>query len=267
MLWATCTNGAVLKRSLLVAALLLTAIVGPGAALAHDEDRPGTIVPLYSSPSSSEWNELVSAKRLHPRVPIVAIINPPVWINAGEQEAYRAGIRRLLREGIDPIGYVTTSYGNASFDSVKAELDRIKAGYPGLKGMFLDEMANAPGKERYYWQVAGYARSKKLDYLVGNPGTATRESYLDMVDVVTLYDNEGQPDDCQRTDWQSRYRASNFAVVSYNAADLDTGKVRQCADRASWIYVTDDVQPNPWDTLPHYFDDLLGALEEPRSAL
>jgi hypothetical protein len=52
---------------------------------------------------------------------------------------------------------------------------------------------------------------------------------------------------------------SRFAhLVSEVPADaLEATVARSKALGAGWIYVTDDVLPNPWDQLPSYFDRLV----------
>jgi hypothetical protein len=38
--------------------------------------------------------------------------------------------------------------------------------------------------------------------------------------------------------------------------------VAQAKQHVGYIYLTDDDLPNPWDSLPSYFDALLGELEK-----
>jgi hypothetical protein len=51
----------------------------------------------------------------------------------------------------------------------------------------------------------------------------------------------------------------HFGIIPYATA-LDTGFVKAAAQSVRYVYLTDDDLPNPWDTLPSYFDSLLGAL-------
>ena len=42
---------------------------------------------------------------------------------------------------------------------------------------------------------------------------------------------------------------------------VDPAFVAAARAKVGFIYLTDDTLPNPWDTLPAYFPELLGALE------
>ena len=60
--------------------------------------RPGTthhrhIVPLYSAPGSGTWATVAAAKRAHPSVPILAIVNPNSGPGTAALSDYLAGIR------------------------------------------------------------------------------------------------------------------------------------------------------------------------------
>jgi hypothetical protein len=51
-------------------------------------------------------------------------------------------------------------------------------------------------------------------------------------------------------------------IIPYAVASLDQGYVAQAKQDVGYIYITDDDLPNPWDTLPGYFDALLAALAQ-----
>ena len=53
----------------------------------------------------------------------------------------------------------------------------------------------------------------------------------------------------------------HFGIIPYAVGALDPGYVASVTPIIRWVYLTDDDLPNPWDTLPSYFADLLGALE------
>jgi hypothetical protein len=64
----------------------------------------GTIVPLYTDPSDSSWAAIVAARDAHPRVRIVAIVNPDSGPGAARDASYTAGIGELEAAGIEVIG-------------------------------------------------------------------------------------------------------------------------------------------------------------------
>ena len=61
----------------------------------------------------------------------------------------------------------------------------------------------------------------------------------------------------------SQYAAhrDQFGIIPY-AATFDAAYVRAAAQSVRYVYLTNDDLPNPWDTLPGYFDALLAALAQ-----
>lgn len=243
------------------ALLLVAAIAAPGTAAACD-DRPGTIVPLYSYPSEGTWTTLIDAKKRHPSVPVVAIVNPASGPGVAPDPEYLAGISRLRDAGVVPIGYVTTSYAGRTPDSVRAEIDLYRAWYPQLQGMFLDEMSNVEGLESYYRDLSEYSKKVGFQRTVANPGTSTLRSFVGTVDTLIVYENSGLPGSCSMASWQRQHDRGNFAVLGYNIGGLQDSTVDACTSKVGWVYFTHGGMPNPWDGLPPYLDQLLCFLQD-----
>ena len=60
--------------------------------------------------------------------------------------------------------------------------------------------------------------------------------------------------------WHANHPASNFGVIPY-ATSIDATFVRNARQSVQYIYVQNDTLPNPWDSVPGNFADLLAALE------
>ena len=60
--------------------------------------------------------------------------------------------------------------------------------------------------------------------------------------------------------WHANHAPSNFGVIPY-AASFDAAFVRNARQYVQYIYLQNDTLPNPWDSVPAYFADLLAALE------
>jgi hypothetical protein len=60
--------------------------------------------------------------------------------------------------------------------------------------------------------------------------------------------------------WHANYPSSNFGIIPY-ATSLDATWVRNARRNVQYIYLQNDNLPNPWDSVPSYFSDLLAALE------
>lgn len=220
----------------------------------------GSIVPLYTYPTDASWPAILAAQVAHPRVPVVAIVNPNSGPGSAPSTDYTNGIAALTAGGIRAIGYVHTSYGARATAAVRGEIDQWHAWYPQVAGIFFDEESNDPGGDVYYRDLNDYVKSLGMQFTVGNPGTETDASYVSAVDVTFVYETNGLPSDTLLADWQSRYPRRSVGVIPY-ASSLDRAWVSKARSAVGYIYVTDDDLPNPWDSLPSFFDELLGALE------
>jgi hypothetical protein len=220
----------------------------------------GTIVPLYAYPTHSSWNVIAQTKQANPSVPVVAIVNVSNGPGSAPEANFTSGINQLVNAGVQVIGYVFTSYGNRSVTAVKSEVASWKQWYPQVTGIFFDEQASVPGKESYYATLGSYAKSLGLSLTVGNPGTDTSPGYVGTVDVILIYETDGLPALAALGGWHQSYPKSNFGIIPYAVPSLDTGFITAAKPLVGHIYVTDDSLPNPWDSLPSYFGQLVTAL-------
>jgi hypothetical protein len=231
------------------------------AAPAPAGNAGATIVPLYTPPTDGSWDTVVAAKRAHPRVGVVAVVNPASGPGGGMNSSYAVGIDKLAAAGVKVIGYVATGYGARAAADVKADIDRWQNFYPGkLGGIFFDEQSNQANLIGHYRDLSQYAKSKGLAFTVGNPGTDTAESYVGALDVMLIYESGGLPTADRMGGWHAKYAPSNFGVIPY-ATNLDAAFVRSARQHVGYVYLQNDNLPNPWDTVPAYFADLLAALE------
>jgi len=221
----------------------------------------GTIVPLYDYPTGASWTAIVAAKRAHPRVTVEAIVNPDNGPGAAQDRTFVLGIDGLAAVGIVPIGYVATNYGKRAPAAVQLEIDAYRRMYPAVTGIFFDEMSDVAADGAYYRALTAYAKQKGFSRTIGNPGTDVPESLIGAVDTLFIYESAGAPPLAALAGWHASYPAANFGIIPYKVATVDPAFVRQARATIGFVYLTNDDLPNPWDTLPPYFDALLGALE------
>jgi hypothetical protein len=220
-----------------------------------------TIVPLYTDPSDPSWNTVIAAKMQHPKVGVIAIVNPNNGPGSAASSSYASGIARLDAAGIKVLGYVATGYASKTAAVVEADIDRWKSFYPGqLGGIFFDEQSNRAGDVAHYHELSQYAKAQGLTFTVGNPGTDTAESYIGALDTMLIYESSGLPSASQMGGWHSKYATSNFGVIPY-AVNMDATFVHNARQYVEYIYLQSDNLPNPWDSVPGTFADLLAALE------
>ena len=218
-------------------------------------------MPLYSEPSHATWTAIVAAKNAHPSVTVQAIINPDNGPGTAKNPEYVTGIAKLDAAGIIVIAYVATTYGKKTASIAQGEIAKYQGWYPGIKGIFFDEMSNTAGDEAYYKGLDQFAKSKGLPVTVGNPGTDTLASFVGTVDTILIYESEGLPTVSSLAVFSGQYDKKNFGVIPYGVPALNAAFVTGARAHVGFIYLTDDTVPNPWDTLPSYFSNLLGALE------
>ncbi len=254
-------------------ALLPEAAGAVEAARAEVEVRPeappplsashGTIVPLYTYPTDPSWQALVTAKQRHPAVPVIAIINPANGPGSGPNpnRDYVAGIQRLHDAGIMVMGYVWTGYARRPESAVQADIDRYRLWYPPTTGIFFDEQAYDSSGPDYYRRLTAYAKASGFTYTVGNPGRDTSPGYVGSVDLILIYENEGLPSPDTLGGWHLAHDRRGFGIIPWGVPSLDDGFVAMAKQYVGTIYVTSDLLPNPWDSVPAYLDDLLSALE------
>jgi hypothetical protein len=243
-----------------VAGRPVTGAAGSGGAAVPTSSPGATIVPLYTRPNDESWPALIAAKKAHPTVAIIAVVNPASGPGSAVEADYTAGIAKLIAANIRVLGYVGTDYTAKTPATVKADIDRWKMFYPTLQGIFFDEQSNKAEDVAYYRDLSQYAKSKGLSYTVGNPGADTAEAFVGAMDMMLIYESDGIPELSRLQGWHTKHAPSNFGIIPYATA-MDAAFVREARKHVGYIYLQNDDQPNPWDSLPTYFDDLLEALE------
>ena len=242
--------------------LLFSAAFGPLAdnqtAIASGTGPTGVIVPLYVYPGPL-WDDLIEIKNDNTAVPIVAVINPDSGPGSSKDPNYVAAIQELKAAGIIVLGYTWTDYGNRSGVAVRSEISKYKNWY-AVDGIFFDAMSNLRGKLKYYTNLDNYTKARGLTLTVGNSGTDTRPIYIGSVDNIIIYESPGTPSLAYLGGWHSSHDKSNFSFVSYDVSSLEESFVANATQHVSYMYITDDDLPNPYDSLPDYLADLVAVI-------
>jgi hypothetical protein len=227
------------------------------------------LVPAYFYPiggTTDNWSRLTAVASANAAGTVYAIANVNNGPDSGDDAdrvAYQAAIAAFRAAGGRVLGYVYTSYGARDVVAVKADIDLWYSRF-GVDGVFLDEQANSVAALGYYLDLRAHIKGKGGEALVvANPGTSTLEGYMAANDVTCVFETDGPPGFPTWTPpaWTANYPASKFYVLPYNSSvgNMTAFVARAAANNVGWIYVTDDTLPNPWDTLPGYFEALVGA--------
>lgn len=184
------------------------------------------------------------------------VMNPASGPGASLNSDYVAAVNKAQAAGIKVIGYVHTSYGSRDAAVVKSEIDAYKAWY-GVSGIFLDEVSSDAALIPYYQDLAAHIRATPGTFVALNPGTIPDQGYMNVGDTVVVF--EGNYDAYKTWSapvWASQYPASKFVHLVYAASGTTRMKnaINWSRNRlAGNVYVTNDLLPNPWDTLPSYW--------------
>ena len=218
-------------------------------------------MPLYTYPTDPSWDQVVAAKVAHPKVRVVAVVNPSNGPSTSRTDAYAVGIDKLAAAGVEVVGYVYTEYGARNAATVQRDMDSWRSFYPKVSGIFFDEQSNQAPLIEYYRQLSAYAHGKGFGLTIGNPGTDTSEGYVGSgLDVMLIYESKGLPAADRLGGWHAKYPKTNFGVIPWGA-NMDATFVQMARQYVGFIYINNDVLPNPWDSLPPYFEQLVAALE------
>jgi len=209
-------------------------------------DAPETlIIPLYSY-DSDLWDKVINLDAYN----VVAIVNPNSGVGDTVDPFYQDVIDRLVENQKTPIGYVYTTYGDRDIEEVKAEIDKWLEYYPNIKGFFLDEASSDIEDLAYYEEVYNYIKSKGNYLVVLNAGTYPDESYFNVADNIVIYENNPEYFDPSLCDLHPE--KSSFIIYD---ADVNTMTELMQNSSCTFKYLTDDVLPNPYDSLPTYIDE------------
>ncbi|MBI1877263.1 MAG: spherulation-specific family 4 protein [Chloroflexi bacterium] len=227
------------------------------------------LIPLYSYPNWYDppnylWDDVAAANSL---IPITTIINP----NNGPDgcppnDDYQHGLSDLRNAGVTILGYVYTSYGTRDLNSVKAEVDLYDQCF-NIDGIFFDEAAGTVDKLPYYAELCNYVKLRpNLDKVFLNPGTSIDERYLSQTVCDTFVIFEGVSYDWppyQPPPFIHNYLAERFVALIYDVPDICT--VQSYLDLAvarniGYVYITDDILTNPWDSLPIFWQTEVNSI-------
>lgn len=216
-----------------------------------------TIIPAYTT----DWSAYTSTAN----ATNYAIINPNSGPGTVEDSAITSKVTAYHAAGGKILGYVSTSYAGSvntarTVAAVKADIDTYISLY-SIDGFFLDEFtsANTTDNVNYYSEIYSYIKGLGSYFVCGNVGTAPAEVYASTPLADNLIVFEGTPSSLANfamPTWTDKYADSTFGwivtgVSSANDASAIVTRARN--ENAYYVFVTDDVAPNPYDTTPPYW--------------
>jgi len=226
--------------------------------------RLGCIVPAFFSPTSINWDKIISSKLSFPNVPIAVIINAPVGAGAGVDINYTTQITRLKNSGIITLGYVWSNFGNSPLGDIELLIDSWKTLYPAVDGIYFAGMSNQTSAQSYYASLQTYAKTTKgFTSTMGNAGAKVPTTFFggNTLDSIIVYEGAGLPLVSNYQDYTT-ITNNEIGLIANGIANLDLSWLQQIAGVAWWIYVTNDSGSAPYDTLPAYFDTMISSMND-----
>jgi hypothetical protein len=169
---------------------------------------------------------------------------------------YTTAINAAQASGIKVFGYVYTNYGAISLSTVEANISAWKTLY-GVTSIFLDEASTSSSHLSYYEALSSYVHAQASGaQTIVNFGTIPSQGEMAAGDIIITFEGAYSTyGSTQFPAWTASYAPSRFYDIVYNVPDqLSMQNVLHEAASAGVgnVYATNDVLPNPYDTLPPY---------------
>src|SRR2546425_4981266 len=120
------------------------------------------------------------------------------------------------------------------------------------------------GAESYYSTLTNYVKNVDgMKMTVCNPGTSVPQSYVGTCDTLEIAESAGLPSlsTLQSRTFYPNYDKSNFFMLAHDTNSITQTDVTDRMPYVGYEYITKDVEPNPYDTIPPYFLDEVAYLD------
>jgi len=188
----------------------------------------------------------------------------PDWVNPiGDMVEARC---RLL-------GYVNTLTGQKTLAQMQAEVDRWYDLW-GPYGIFLDQVSTDPSLISHYNSISNYIKNRGFKWIFANTPSSPPQPLIDgcpSINTFVVYEGAGLPDpNTVKPAWWGQYddehRAMLIRGITHSVASDDdvaqwTANALDTYQLATWIYITHDNLPQPYDTLSSRMEPMLFAME------
>ena len=211
----------------------------------------GIAIPAYFYPGPL-WTAALDAAP----TATVLVMNPDSGPGLSQNLEYVEAVQAAQAAGITVLGYVYTSYGSRSSLELAVDIEAYKEWY-GVDGIFLDEVRSDTAGLEYYKELVTSIKASKGSFVMLNPGLVPDEGYVKMADTTIVFE-DSYADYRKWTPpaWLYKYPAGKITHLVYGVASVNKMKIAVNLSRrrnAGMIYITDDLLPNPWDSLPSYW--------------
>ncbi|MEO2068131.1 MAG: spherulation-specific family 4 protein [Desulfurobacteriaceae bacterium] len=215
----------------------------------------GSILPVYSY-NFTVWDQIISFPDGSKKFFIV--INPFNGPGVVVDYQYSEFVSAINENGKIPLGYVYSSWGTRDMQEVEDDIDLWLKLYPEIKGFFIDEVEGINETFYYYKKITDYIRSLGNFSIVLNVGALPDEAYFDIADLVVIFENSlDKVEDLQVSSFRDK-----SACLVYQVPYEDWFETfEMVSEFCSYVFLTDDSSPTPYDSLPSYFWEEMEEIE------
>lgn len=226
----------------------------------HSSEKFKIVLPLYSSPFS--WFKQIDKleKIRDKEITTYAIINPKNGPSNKVIQEYMDGIKLLKEYNINVIGYVHTSYGKRDKLLVMEDIYKWSVFYKelGIKGIFFDETSNKLENLDYYKELINYAKSNRFDFNILNAGYTIHESYINenIADIIVTFENNYKAwENSFPSNFNTQTKDTKLSILLHGLEKEDFGIAMHKLKNSnfSYVYLTEDGDDNPWDSISEHF--------------
>ncbi len=259
------------RRSLRRSAFALTAIVAAAgfthlpSAQAQSNPKITIAVPAYFK-DGAEWDRVLDTAAVGW---VVGHPDTPADGNYKTEKELADRLAAAKAKGKKTLVYVTAGYDKVSAAVVADRVDSALAAYPGVDGVFLDEILyNECDKYKALATGSGSLKGIKArnpgKLVVLNPGAPMLACYKGLADgylnleradanVKEWLDNVNLPGNYSEYNWMfgSDIRPQMWQMVHSVPADRMAAAADDAISRnATVLFLTPELMPNPYDNLP-----------------
>lgn len=247
------------------------------------------LVPAYENPCCRQgpamWQQLLDAAQDPGRAYELGLILNPASGPETSRNSYildeqgHGPLADLKAAGTRVYGYISTDYTQRSLVQVQQEIAAYLTGhYAGFTdGVFLDEVSNDLADLGYYQSVRAYVDNLKPgSVIIGNPGTPylnnpsgqqqyTPTDYLEAFNILVSFESVAQEylNEYVHFAYLEQSTPEAIAHIIYAQSDWDNTLFDLAISRgAGVLYISDDTLPNPYDRLPHFWQQLVAGAQQ-----
>jgi hypothetical protein len=222
---------------------------------------------MYEYPTvGSYWSNVQNAGGS--TIPFV-LVNPASGPGVAANSDYTTAIGQNTTAGIRSIGYVDANYQGRNYQDVIDDIDRWPQLYPGVTGIFIDRIQEGNAADKCY-AASLYNHIKNTrpnDLVVLNPGTHISAAYEPYGDIFLNAENTFA---AYQSGWTTQYPGFEdnpayqnrfwHIIHTTNSSDFNAALNLTRNNNAGWVYITDDVMPNPYHVTPTYWNTELTSV-------